>query len=243
MSAEDDGGHDQTVSVFFLFFALLLGLVLLLGRALHSRPRLSSYLSEPAMVLLVSGFVSFLVYISFPQEEDGVPAEEGRDDDFYYLRDDDGGQGYHVNVDQSQLSQFLLTFDAEAFFMLFLPPIMFNSGYELQRELFFRHIKPIVSLAVVGTAFSGVVTGLVLLGVEQLAPNLTGSVHANAWELLTFGSLSTSTVRLSGELCVCCDGQLFPGQCTAASAADEAVAEVDEAVTKVASTADEGSWP
>ena len=49
--------------------------------------------------------------------------------------DDGGADGHHLNVDGSQLSRFLLTFSGEVLFMVFLPSIMFNSGYQLQCEL------------------------------------------------------------------------------------------------------------
>ena len=196
----DEGiSNDQTIPVFFLFFMLLLALVLLLGRALHNRPRLNSYLSEPAMVLLVSVFFSFLVKILVAGEDFGDNQDEQEDVDDYYAYNDNDDQennnAYHVSVDQNQLSMSLLTFSGEVFFMVFLPPIMFNSGYELKRELFFRHIKPIISFAVIGTAFSGFVTGMILWGASSLG--LTGDVDINLWELLTFGSLITATDTVS----------------------------------------------
>lgn len=115
------------------------------------------------------------------------------EDDYY--QDDDKG----ASVDQKQLSQFLLTFSGEFFFMVFLPPILFNSGYGLRQELFFRHLKPIISFALIGTAVSGVLTGLVMsIGLRL---NWT-EVNLNTLELLTFGSLiaATDTVSVLGVL-------------------------------------------
>lgn len=192
--------NDQTLPVFFLFFMVLLALVLLLGRSLHNRPRLNSFLSEPAMVLLVSAFVSFLVKMFFAGEDSSDSGQASEYDGYYEYTDEDDGDmqnnnSYHGSVDQNQLSKFLLTFSEEVFFMVFLPPIMFNSGYELKRELFFRHLKPILSFAVFGTAFSGIVTGLILFGITTLG--WTGQVNANLWELLAFGSLITATDTVS----------------------------------------------
>ena len=175
---------DHTLSVFFLFFMLLLALVLLLGRALHDRPKLNSILSEPAMILIVSVFFSLLIKIYFHYTTD----EEQLDDD-YYQDDDKGG-----SVDQKQLSTFLLTFSGEVFFMVFLPPILFNSGYGLKRELFFRHLKPIISFAVIGTAFSGVLTGMIMSVGLRLGWT---EVNLNTLELLTFGTLITATDTVS----------------------------------------------
>ncbi len=194
---EDD--NDQTLPVFFLFFLVLLAVVLLFGRALHNRPRLNAFLSEPAMVLLISASISFLVKIYFQGEEDIEDEQEQVRYDDYYAYDDgveEEGEGmYNIDVDTNQLEIFLLTFSEEIFFMVFLPPILFNSGYELKRELFFRHLRPIVSFAVIGTAFSGIVTGLILYGVTLLG--WTGEVSPNVWELLTFGSLITATDTVS----------------------------------------------
>lgn len=212
MSGDNDNDNDeqtdQTLPVFFLFFMMLLALVLLLGRALHNRPKLNSVLSEPAMILIVSVFFSFLIKIVFVAEDyafDGTNDDENNYDGYYdYDDNNDGGQqnnndnnnnNNYGGVNQNQLSQFLLTFSGEIFFMVFLPPIMFNSGYELKRELFFRHLKPIVSFAVVGTAVSGVVTGLIMWGISQLG--WMGEVDANLLELLAFGSLITATDTVS----------------------------------------------
>mmetsp|Transcript_24961 Transcript_24961/g.58570 ORF Transcript_24961/g.58570 Transcript_24961/m.58570 type:complete len:657 (-) Transcript_24961:114-2084(-) len=198
---------DQTLSLFFLFFMLLLALVLLLGRALHNQPRINSYLSEPAMVLLVSVFVSSLVKIYFAGEDTSNDGQENEDeyDEYYAYNDDDGADSEDTNsivgsVNRDQLSEFLLTFSEEFLFMVFLPPIIFQSGYQLKRELFFRHLKPIVSFAVVGTGISSIVTGLILWGV--VACGWIGDVSANVWELLAFGSLisATDTVSVLGVL-------------------------------------------
>jgi len=203
---DDYEENDQTLPVFFLFFMMLLALVLLLGRALHNRPMLNSYLSEPAMVLIVSVLVSFVVKIFFGTEDSSNSGQEEQDggyyDGYYAYNDNDdrndeqqSSNSYYGSVDQNQLSKFLLTFSGELFFMVFLPPIMFHSGYELKRELFFRHLKPIVSFAVVGTAISGIVTGMILWGASTLG--WTGEVTPNLWELLTFGALITATDTVS----------------------------------------------
>jgi len=205
---DDYDDHDQTLPLFFLFFMVLLSVILLLGRALHNRPRLNSYLSEPAMVLIISVCVSFMVKLfhdnvwytsnsssSSSQYDDAFYAYNENDDNNNNNNGEQGDQDNYIEVDQDLLSEFLLTFSESFFFMVFLPPIMFHSGYELKRELFFRHIKPIVSFAVLGTALSGIATGMMLLGVTNLG--WTGNVQANVWELLAFGSLITATDTVS----------------------------------------------
>jgi NhaP-type Na+/H+ or K+/H+ antiporter len=186
---DDEHTDHNTLPVFFLFFMLLLALVLLLGRSLHNRPKLNSILSEPAMILIVSVFFSFLIKLFF------VSSSGEDDSNNNNNANNNNNNNNYGGVDQNQLSKFLLTFSGEIFFMVFLPPIMFNSGYELKRELFFRHLKPIVSFAVVGTAVSGVVTGLSMYGISSLG--WMGDVDMNLLELLTFGSLITATDTVS----------------------------------------------
>ncbi|VEU33583.1 unnamed protein product [Pseudo-nitzschia multistriata] len=198
---------DYTLPVSFLFFMILLAFILLLGRALHNRPKLKSILSEPAMTLIVSVFFSFMIKTFFVGEDyasEGSNQDQADDDGYYNYDDghqnDNNSNRNYVGVDQNKLSKYLFTFSGEVFWMVFLPPIMFNSGYELKRELFFRHLKPILSFAVFGTALSGIITGLILFGVSNLG--WTDPVDANLLEFLTFGSLiaATDTVSVLGVL-------------------------------------------
>ena len=48
----------------------------------------------------------------------------------------------------------LLGFNSTIFFIGFLPPIIFNSGYQINRRLFFKNMGGILALAVVGTGMS-----------------------------------------------------------------------------------------
>ena len=186
---------DHTTPVFFLFFLGLLALVLLLARWLHRHKRIHKFVSEPSMVLLVGVFFSFLIKVFVHHDDDADTADEAA-----YVGggdDDDGSSGV---VDQSKFSNTVLQFSGEIFFMALLPPILFHSGYELKRELFFRHIKPIVSFAAIGTTVSGLVTGFLLWGIQQAG--WMGVVQPSLLELLTFGSLiaATDTVSVLGVL-------------------------------------------
>ncbi|KAL3905041.1 MAG: hypothetical protein SGILL_009836 [Bacillariaceae sp.] len=187
--------EDHTTPVFFLFFLGLLALVLLLARSLHQHPKLNSFLSEPAMVLLVGMFFSFLIKMFVHEDESAVEDEAVAA--YTYTDDDDDVSG---TVDQSKFSNTVLQFSGEIFFMALLPPILFYSGYELKRELFFRHIRPIVSFAAIGTVVSGLVTGFLLYGVQQAG--WMGVVQPSLLELLTFGCLiaATDTVSVLGVL-------------------------------------------
>eukprot|EP00667_Euglena_gracilis_P015965 EG_transcript_16623 len=48
----------------------------------------------------------------------------------------------------------MLRFDPQFFFVVLLPPIMFEAGYNMQRKAFFRNIVAICSYAFLGTAIS-----------------------------------------------------------------------------------------
>ena len=81
---------------------------------------------------------------------------------------------------------------------MILNQIMFNAGYQLKRELFFRHLKPIVSFAVIGTATAGLITGAVLWCVSRLgwlssSDSSNSPLNFTVFELLTFGALITAT--------------------------------------------------
>jgi NhaP-type Na+/H+ or K+/H+ antiporter len=191
---EEKEGMDHTTSIFFLFFMSLIALVLMLGRSLHNHPKLNSILSEPAMVLLVGMFFSFLIKV-FVQDTANEIITTDETDAYSDAKDDDGG-----NAMSDKFSNTALQFSGEIFFMALLPPILFHSGYELKRELFFRHIKPIVSFAAIGTTVSGLVTGFFLWGIQLVG--WLGVVEPTLLELLTFGALiaATDTVSVLGVL-------------------------------------------
>jgi solute carrier family 9 (sodium/hydrogen exchanger), member 8 len=182
-----DDSEDTTASLYFLFFASLLALVLLLSRALHSRPKLNSVLSEPAMVLLVGMFFSFLVSFWFEDILEEAAAQEQQ-------------QQQQQQKEEGHLTQTILSFPNKVFFLALLPPILFNSGYQLQRELFFRHIKPISLFAALGTTISGLATGLLLYAFKNLG--WFGAFDPTFLELCTFGALiaATDTVSVLGVL-------------------------------------------
>ena len=59
----------------------------------------------------------------------------------------------------SDVASGLLHFSPNAFFLLLLPPIIFNSGYHMNRSLFFPLLPAISLYAVVGTLISCLVVG------------------------------------------------------------------------------------
>ncbi|KAI5309533.1 monovalent cation:H+ antiporter, CPA1 (nhx1), partial [Ascosphaera atra] len=74
--------------------------------------------------------------------------------------------------------QGALTFNYQFFFNLLLPPIILNSGYELNQANFFHNIGTILTFAFAGTFISALVLGLVLY----------------LWTLLPLDALSVSFV-------------------------------------------------
>jgi sodium/hydrogen exchanger 8 len=167
--SDDDSAKRS--SVYFLVMSVLLALVLILSKELQKRPRLNSVLSEAALVLFIGITVSFFVNTF-------IVTNQAVEDDM-----------------EQQLARSLLSFRSNVFFMALLPPIMFNSGYQLRRELFYRHITPILLFAGLGTTVSALATSFALYGVQQL--NLLGGFDPTLLELLTFGALIAATDTVS----------------------------------------------
>jgi sodium/hydrogen exchanger 8 len=172
-------GGEEHISIFLVFFAALLAVVLVLSKHLQDRPVLASFLPEGAMVLAVGMVAGFIIHLFLGER---YALAQGADDD------DNNEQ----NVDDDLGA--LLSFSPEIFFIALLPPIIFNSGLRLG-ALFFRHITPIVLFAVLGTTISALSVAFMLHFI--LSFGLCGDFSPSLTELLTFGALISSTDPVS----------------------------------------------
>jgi len=171
---EDEELH--TKSLYFVLFAAMLAFVLVLSKKLHERPVLNSFFSEAALVLVVGMGVGGAVSWAVPST----------------VADDD----YNNEYDPYVLAHSLLSFSPNVFFMALLPPIIFYSGYQLRRELFYRHLGPILAFACIGTVISAVGTGFALYGVS-VAGWMGADFTPTVLEFLTFGALIAATDAVS----------------------------------------------
>ncbi|KAL3910802.1 MAG: hypothetical protein SGILL_007550, partial [Bacillariaceae sp.] len=108
---------------------------------------------------------------------------------------DENGEAVVVqeNFDsQDSLAASLLSFSPTVFFVVLLPPIIFNSGYHILTDLFFRHLTPICIYAFGGTAICCGVVASLLYGTQHLY-----GMEASFLELLTFGALISATDPVS----------------------------------------------
>mmetsp|Transcript_29166 Transcript_29166/g.86345 ORF Transcript_29166/g.86345 Transcript_29166/m.86345 type:complete len:242 (-) Transcript_29166:1835-2560(-) len=172
---------EEGISSYFVIFLSLLALVLVLSKLLHERPNVSSVLPEAGMTIIVGVLAGYLVRLLVPPD-----VEDERSNG-----DDDNGDA----TEDDAVANSLLSFSPTLFFVALLPPIIFNSGYHLKRELFFRHMTPIVLFACVGTATSTLVIA-VLLQIFTTS-GITGSFRPRFSELLTFGALISATDPVS----------------------------------------------
>ena len=62
----------------------------------------------------------------------------------------------------------MLALNPETFFLVLLPPIMFESGYSLQKSSFFHNIGTSLLFAVLGTLIQAFVSGALIYAVGQI---------------------------------------------------------------------------
>lgn len=170
MEYQNEEEELRNVSLYFVLFAALLAAVMILSKALHETPKLNAFVSEAALTLMVGMFVGGLICTFLPGFEPKASSSNNENED---------GPQYDPYV----LAHSLLSFSPNVFFMALLPPIIFNSGYNLRRELFYRHINAILSFACLGTTITACCTAVLLFGVGHMGwmgsftPTLVGVIY------------------------------------------------------------------
>jgi len=131
------------------------------------------------MVILVGMLVGLVIHLL-----------TGEEDVAYYYEDENNNN--NGDDQQQQIAQSLLSFSPSVFFIVLLPPIIFNSGYHLRRDLFFRYITPICLFACLGTAACAAVVATLLYVCRQYL-----GFEPSYLELLAFGALISATDPVS----------------------------------------------
>eukprot|EP01094_Clydonella_sp_ATCC50884_P000057 TRINITY_DN10054_c0_g1_i1.p1 TRINITY_DN10054_c0_g1~~TRINITY_DN10054_c0_g1_i1.p1 ORF type:complete len:654 (-),score=179.77 TRINITY_DN10054_c0_g1_i1:516-2477(-) len=78
----------------------------------------------------------------------------------------------------------VLQFNPEIFFLVLIPPIIFEAGFALDNNAFFSNVFLILAFALVGTFINTVFMGIVLFLISPLY-----LVHVTLMDMLTFGAL------------------------------------------------------
>ncbi|CAF1293361.1 unnamed protein product, partial [Didymodactylos carnosus] len=81
-------------------------------------------------------------------------------------------------------------FDAEIFFNIILPPIIFHAGYSMKRRNFFRNLGAILTFALVGTTIACAVTGAIIYGAVHFLKELH---YFSFTDSLYFGAIISAT--------------------------------------------------
>jgi Sodium/hydrogen exchanger family len=144
---------------------------------------------EAAMIILVGMIAGYLLHFVVHTDTAYYNAAEEAEEAGAQNADADNG-GYE------DVAASIFSFSPTIFFIILLPPIIFNSGYHLQRDLFFRYIAPICLYACVGTAVCTLVMACLLYALSSVF--VTVGVFAPTFlELLAFASLLSATDPVS----------------------------------------------
>ncbi|CEP63698.1 bifunctional K:H/Na:H antiporter NHX1 LALA0_S09e00496g [Lachancea lanzarotensis] len=93
--------------------------------------------------------------------------------------------GLIIRLSPGHYIQDAVTFNSSYFFNILLPPIILNSGYELNQVNFFSNIVSILTFAIPGTFISAVVLGAILyiwtaLGLEKVDISFVDALSVGA---------------------------------------------------------------
>ena len=173
---------EEGIDLYFVIFLSLLAIALTCSKFLHDSPRVAAILPEAGLIIMIGAIAGFLLYFVFTPSASSGDAEDI----------DDDAENDHIN---EFVAEGLLSFSPKIFFFVLLPPIIFNSGYTLKGEVFFRHIASISLFACVGTAISTFVIAIILEVLKVFG--MFGDFYPSFTELLTFGALISATDPVS----------------------------------------------
>lgn len=159
---EEYGDDEIIVAKFFLAFLAILFAVIYLQYFISKKLKFH-YFPESGVAIVVGMVVGGIIRLT------EVYGPESPDD--------------HKNATS------FVSFSTTLFFIGLLPPIIFNSGYQIKHHLFFANMGGITSLAFYGTASSAFFVALSLWICGQI--NFIKEI--SFMELLCFGSLISAT--------------------------------------------------
>ena len=98
-----------------------------------------------------------------------------------------------IGLDNDEGSRFTdiqekVTFDAELFFFIILPPIIFHAGYSMRKKQFFDNLGSILTFALLGTILSTFIVAAIMWVITRA---MTLEVHF--LETLYFGAIVSAT--------------------------------------------------
>ncbi len=155
--------EDQRLGAFFM--ALLLIICFIVGYFLHSRH--ITWFPEAGAFLII-GVIAGSIFHSFGSKSSSVEQM------IFALED-------------------YLKFDKKSFFLIFLPPIIFESAYGLKSRKLFANLDAIMMLAIYGTIASSIIVGVLV----KFAGD-AGWGHPFGWlPSMLFGALISATDPVS----------------------------------------------
>ncbi|GMH67176.1 hypothetical protein TrLO_g1868 [Triparma laevis f. longispina] len=187
----------QGISSFFLVYLTMLTCALTACRLLEGlketkeasqAPGLSNKLKRLVGKFVPEAGVIILVGIAFGGPISYAGSLDRSSSDF----PNPSNNSSSTNEQSGDLASTLLTFSPTTFFLLLLPPIIFNSGYHMNRSLFFPLLPAILGYAIFGTMISTFVVGVGL----KLLGGVSG-FDVSLSETLAFGALISATDPVS----------------------------------------------